>query len=434
MIKNFNPIDLATTSKTFCIFPWIHQYVGPAGDVKPCCVYDNNKELGSLKQNTLQELWNNDATKAMRLQFLNNQQHPNCTICNNRSEIGDAFYNLYNEFFFKNNRKIQDIVASTQPDGSISEHKLFYIDVRFNNLCNLKCRSCAPQYSTSWISDHNKLYNNVNDPGTNFTFPGKTENQALEEIIPHLKHADIIYFAGGEPLIQKEHYKVLNELSRIKNFDVEIRYNTNLNNFKLKNYDNVIEYWKKFKKISVNASLDGNHKKAEYWRSGTNWNNIVENRKQLLKECPHVNFNISFTLSWPNAFNLIEFHKEWVDLGLIDPDNILINPLDTPSYYSLKNIPDWKKNEIEKAFIAQISWLNSCGTFHSAVDRYKNAIKFMLSDTGREKSLPESLKFFSRITNKLDNIRRESFFDTFPEHNDIQEYILAHNLNDRFTH
>ena len=54
------PLEKAKESKTFCIYPWIHQYVGPPGDVKPCCTYLQDMQLGSLKQNTLKEIWNNE--------------------------------------------------------------------------------------------------------------------------------------------------------------------------------------------------------------------------------------------------------------------------------------------------------------------------------------------------------------------------------------
>lgn len=436
MENNFNPLEMAKSSKTFCIFPWVHQYVGPPGDVKPCCVYDWKAELGSLKQNTLKEIWNNENTKALRLQFLKGEQHPNCSICNNRAELGDAFYNSYNKRFFEENPAIQEIVASTKSDGTVDEHKLYYIDVRFNNLCNLKCRSCAPHYSTSWVSDHRKLYNRTEkleiDDG--FQYPGSTEVQALEEIIPHLSTAEIIYFAGGEPLMQKEHYEVLNKLIEIGNTDIEIRYNTNFSLLKLKNYDNVIEYWKKFKNVSVNASLDGSHSRGEYWRSGTDWPTVVSNRLSMLALVPHVQFNISYTLSWPNSHNLVDFHKEWVELGLIGHDNIMINPLDTPPYYCLKNIPEWKKREIELLFLSHIEWLKRYSVHSSAISRYENAINFMYSDVNREPNLHESLKFFSRITRKLDSIRKENFFAVFPEHKNMQDYMTKNNLNDEFDY
>ena len=58
----------------------------------------------------------------------------------------------------------------------------------------------------------------------------------------------------------------------------------------------------------------------------------------------------------------------------------------------------------------------------------------MWSDAGKNETLHENLKFFSRITKKLDNIRNESFFDIFTEHRDIEQYLITHGLNDEFEY
>ena len=36
-----------------------------------------------------------------------------------------------------------DLIEATNLDGSIDEFKLKYMDIRFSNLCNYKCRSCG---------------------------------------------------------------------------------------------------------------------------------------------------------------------------------------------------------------------------------------------------------------------------------------------------
>ena len=440
--SNFNPLEMAKSSKTFCIFPWVHQHVGTRGDVKPCCVYgyENKQQIGDLKQNSLEEIWNNEDTRNMRLQFLRGEEHKNCALCNNRNTIGDQFYNSYNDRFFKDNKTIQDVVAATRPDGSLPEHKLYYIDVRFNNLCNLKCRTCGPYYSTSWVGDSRKLYphqkNRIEDNG--FQYAGKTEAHAFEEILPHLETAELIYFAGGEPLMQDDHYKILDRLIEIGRTDVSLQYNTNFSNFKLKGYDDVLTYWKKFTRVDVNASLDGNHAKGEYWRKGTDWPTIVENRKRMMQECSHVAFHISFALSWPNAHNLVEFHREWIELGLIRPANILINPVDTPPYYNLKNLPEWKKREIELLYLNQIEWLKKFQDqdpyISNTAHRYENAIKFMYSDFDRQPNVNETLRMFSKITKKLDQIREEDFFSVYPEHENIKHYLVHNKLDDEFDY
>lgn len=419
------PLDKAKTSKTFCILPWVHQYVGPPGDVKPCCIYEQDMQLGDLKQNTLKEIWNNDATKQMRLDMLNGVELAGCTKCNSRTNLTTTHKDQFNNFLFNNHTaQNEKLVNSTHEDGSLDEHQLQYIDARFNNLCNLKCRTCGPRFSTSWIEDHVKLYNVRKEDraihGDVFQFPGQVENQLIDEIMPQLPHARQIYFAGGEPLMQKEHYAVLEELIRLgKNSDSDfnLQYNTNFSILNLGKKD-AIELWKQFKSLRVNASVDGSYARAEYWRKGTVWSQLVNNVRRFRAEVPLGRFSISYTLSWVSAFNLLDLHKEWVDLKLISVNEIGVNLLDVPSYYSLKSIPNWKKDKIKEKFEAHIQWMIELNATKVAVDGFKNAITFMLSvDHGDSFAGAET---FNQLNGKIDLIRDEDFWATYPEHADMK--------------
>lgn len=429
-----NPLDKAKSSKTFCILPWVHQYVGPPGDVKPCCVYDQDMQIGDLKQHTLKEIWNNDATKQMRLDMLNGVEIVGCLKCNSRSNLSTTHRVQFNKTFFNNHVELnENLVASTHTDGSLDEHKLQYIDARFNNLCNLKCRTCGPRFSTSWIDDVVKMYNIKKEDRIKheaiFQFPGKDEHQLLEEIIPQLQHVNRIYFAGGEPLMQKEHYIVLEEVIKLgKNINphFNLQYNTNFSALNLGKYD-AIKLWKQFKQIQINASIDGSYARAEYWRKGTIWSELVNNVKRYRSEVPHGRFSISYTLSWINAFNILELHREWVTSGLISINEILINILDVPSHYSLKSIPTWKKDKIKTQFNAHIKWMVNSNASPFIINGFKNSIIFMYStDTGN--NFIDGDKF-NEITAKLDSIRNENFWEVYPEHDDIKNYITANNVN-----
>jgi radical SAM protein with 4Fe4S-binding SPASM domain len=434
-----NPLDKAKTSKTFCILPWVHQYVGPPGDVKPCCLYEQDMQIGDLKQNTLEEIWNNDSTKQMRLDMLNGVELPGCAKCNSRANLTTTHKDQFNAFLFNNHsHKNLDLVASTHEDGSLDNHQLQYIDVRFNNLCNLKCRTCGPRFSTSWIEDHAAMYNIqpadrlIN--GDVFTFGGQTEDQLITEILPHLPNVMQVYFAGGEPLMQKEHYIILEELIRLgratytpvpghprgaDNMGLQINYNTNFSSLKLGKY-NVIDLWKQFTSIRLNASIDGSYARAELWRKGTNWQTIVKNAQTVKLECPHIDLNISYTLSWVNAFNLAELHKEWVELGLLGVNNIHINILDVPACYSLKSIPNWKKDKIKANLEAHIQWMESLDAWQSTINGFKNAITFMYSVDHGDDFIDQST--FINLTNALDNLREENFWAVFPEHADMKVF------------
>jgi len=419
------PSQKAKESKTFCIYPWVHQYVGPMGDVKPCCVYTQEMQLGSMKENTLKEIWNNDTTKQMRLDMLNGVEVEGCAKCNNRVGIVKPYRDEVNTMFFSPNDTNVALVDTTQEDGTLDTHELQFIDARFNNLCNLKCRTCGPRFSTSWHEDYQKAKPKSEgfDPHESaLQFPGKDQDQLLEEIMPHLSSVRHIYFAGGEPLMQIEHYKVLEELIRLGRTDVKIDYNSNFTNLKLGKYT-VLDMWPKFNKIRMLASLDGSYEKAEYWRKGTKWDVVVANRKATIEQCPDIDFKISYTLGWNNAQNLVEFHKEWVELGLLNINDMVINLLDVPVCYSLKTVPTWKKKQIEKLFKTHIIWMATNKASPSTVNRYLDAIKFMYSVDSGEEFL--NATFFKQITDTYDVLRNEDFWTVYPEHNDIREFLNA---------
>ena len=420
----------ALASKTFCVYPWIHQYVGPDGEVKPCCIYEpSGPGIGNIKENPLKEVWNNDKSKQLRLDMLNGVEISGCSACNNREGVIKTHREGSNELWFDRSK---DIINNTNIDGTLSEHKLKYIDARFNNLCNLKCRTCTPYFSTSWHEDYDKLRNP--DESTKFPkallIPGNTESQLLDEILPHLPNVDQIYFAGGEPLMQSDHYKVLEELIRLGHTGTPlkplvIQYSTNFSNLNLGKYK-AIDLWKNFSKIILNASLDGNHGRAEYWRKNTDWQTIVSNREDLKRDCPHVKFNIGSTVSWINALNLLDFHKEWTELQYININSISMNILDEPYAYSLKYIPNWKKKKIEIAYTDHIRWLTNNKGNKRTRNQFLNVIAFMNSfETGDDSFQPVSKYNFKDITTKLDNLRNEDFLDTFPEHTDMRELIYG---------
>jgi radical SAM protein with 4Fe4S-binding SPASM domain len=430
-----NTLERARNSKTFCIMPWIHQYVGTAGDVKPCCVYDHELELGNLKGSSLKEVWNNDETKTIRLKLLNGEVAEGCTRCNLMSEVSESHSSRanFNFRFFKDYDKYSiDAVKSTEPDGTVPEHMLHYMDVRFNNLCNFKCRTCSPHFSTSWIIDHRKLNpgKNINITKDNaFQYPGDSEYHAFNEMLPHLPSIRQVYFAGGEPLIQKQHYETLQKLVELNNTECNIVYNTNLSKLKLQGHD-VIEYWKKFKHVSVLASIDGSYEKAEYWRSGTVWEDIVNNAKSIKQDAPHVKLHISYTLSWPNAFNIVDLHREWVELGLIDVTGLNINLLDGPYYYTLSVLPLWKKQQIEKVYRDHMMWIKSFTPTREILlllEKFEHTIDFMYNGVV-EHTVKDNLHHFHVLNVKLDAIRNEDFFSVFTEHQDLKEWMIENGV------
>jgi MoaA/NifB/PqqE/SkfB family radical SAM enzyme len=399
--------DLLTTSSSFCMYPWIHLHAYPTGQAYPCCQSEMTHPVGNCRTATLKEIWNDAPMRDIRQRMLSDRSVDACTRCYEQEQSG--FFSG-RQSANKHHGHLINRIESTKPDGRLDEFKLSYCDIRFSNLCNLSCRSCGHIFSSSWYQDQAKLAGgDWKDRNQVLNYAGRTETDIWEQLIPHLDYVEQIYFAGGEPLMMKEHYNILDELERRGRFDVRLIYNTNFTQTKLKDRT-VFDYWKRFKSVSVGASLDDQHSRAEYIRKGTEWHKIIANRAEMIRTCPGVDFYISPTLSIMNAWSLPDFHREWVEAGLIRPQDLNINLLQDPAHYRIDIAPSEYKQRLIERYQTHLEWLRPQDPLQRATVGFESAINFLMAANNTE-FLP---KFWSK-TDQLDAIRKENILDVIPE-------------------
>jgi len=400
-----------TKSDIFCILPWIHLHAFPNGQAYPCCLADAHYPLGDLHKNTMQEVWNDTPYKAMRKNMLEEKPCKECTKCYEQEQSGFvSMRNSQNKSF----GHLIPIVDETKPDGTFDDFKIRYYDIRFTNLCNFSCRTCGGLFSSSWYQEETDLFGNRDHP--QFMYSGKDKDDMWNQMQEHIPHLEQIYFAGGEPLIMEEHYKVLKELVHREMFDVRLIYNTNFSRLNLKD-ENVLDYWKLFKSISIGASLDGMGERAEYIRKGTKWDQIVRNREQMLEICPNVDFYVSSTVSIYNVLHVMDFHRDWAERGLIKAQDWNINILQGPDRERIDVLPLHYKEQVKEKILAHIEWLTPHDPLTRAIGGYKAILKYMFDD---DKSW--LLHDFFSVNDKLDVYRNEKFEDTFPEYVNLRSY------------
>jgi sulfatase maturation enzyme AslB (radical SAM superfamily) len=230
-----------------------------------------------------------------------------------------------------------------------------------------------------------------------------------EQLEPHLDYVEQIYFAGGEPLLMEEHYRILEELVKRGRTDVRLIYNTNFTHTDLKGRS-VFEYWKQFRSVAVGASLDDSGRRGEYIRKGTDWAVVEQNRRDMLRVCPEVDFYISPTLSIMNARHLPDFHRDWVEKGLIRAQDLNVNILQDPAHYRIDIAPAEYKQMLTALYQSHIQWLSSQDPLNRATQGFESAITFM--NTTDNTHLIDT---FWRKTHELDSIRTESILDIIPE-------------------
>ena len=400
-------VELLVESKVFCVYPWIHLHAYPTGEAYPCCGAKMNHSIGNVRKNTLSEIWNSPKQRQLRTNMLNEIKSPACENCYEQEDAG--FFSMRRSANKHHGHQITRI-HNTHDDGHLDDFQMTYWDIRFSNLCNLSCRSCGHIFSSSWYQDQAKLAgSDWKDRNTVLNYAGRTETDMWEQLIPHLDYVEQIYFAGGEPLMMSEHYNILDELERRGRFDVRLIYNTNFTHTKLKDRT-VFDYWRKFDSVAVGASLDAMGPRAEYIRKGTDWDTVERNREQMLKICPAVDFYISPTLSIMNALHLPDFHRDWVEKGLLKPQDLNVNILQGPEYLRIDIAPVEYKQTIQHKYEQHLEWLRPLDKLTRATVGFESAITFMNSTDNTQ-----LLDTFWRKTQELDSIRREHVLDVLPE-------------------
>jgi organic radical activating enzyme len=398
---------LLTESKTFCILPWIHMHAYPTGQAYLCCMSDMEFPIGDCRKDTMQQIWNNTPMREARKAMLSDQSVGACTRCYEQEASGFMSGRLSaNKHFGHHVKKVE----KTQADGAFENFEFTYWDIRFSNLCNLKCRSCGHIFSSQWYQDQAQLSgSDWKDRNTVLNYAGRTELDMWEQLEPHLEYVEQIYFAGGEPLLMEEHYRILDELVKRNLFHVKLIYNTNFTHTDLKGRS-VFEYWKLFDSVAVGASLDGAEDYAEYIRKGTKWNQVEQNRMDMLRICPAVDFYISPTLSIMNAWHLPDFHRNWVERGFISAQDLNVNILQDPPHYRIDIAPAEYKQRLKEKYSKHLDWLRDQDPLGRATQGFESAVKFMMTTDNTH-----LIDTFWRKTHELDEIRREDILQIIPE-------------------
>jgi radical SAM protein with 4Fe4S-binding SPASM domain len=399
---------LLTESQTFCIYPWIHIHAYPTGEAYPCCHAEMGVgQIGNCRTDTLKDIWNSPAQKKLRTDMLTETPNAACGRCYEQEKSG---FFTGRQSANKHHGHHIDRVQGTDTTGHTEQFEMTYWDIRFSNLCNLKCRSCGHIFSSQWYQDQAKLAGGSwKAENKVLNYAGRTETDMWEQLLPHLDYVEQIYFAGGEPLMMAEHYNILDELERRGRFDVRLIYNTNFTQTRLKDRT-VFDYWRKFDSVAVGASLDASGPRGEYIRKGTDWAVVESNRRQMMEVCPKVDFYISPTLSIMNALHLPDFHKDWVEKGLLTPQDLNVNILQDPAYLRIDIAPTEYKQRIQSKYEQHLEWLRPLDQLNRATVGFESAITFMNSTDNTH-----LLDTFWRKTHELDSIRREHVLDVLPE-------------------
>jgi len=281
-----------SNSKTFCMHPFTGLATREDGAVKICC---RSQPIGWIQDDSLENIWNNYQMRDARKKVLCGERPDVCKPC---FDLEDQGVESLRQRHIKN--AIPESRINLYPnavDALRDDYTMPFefptMEIKLNNLCNLKCRMCNPLDSTSWkdwdeVVPFYKKENNylvptverlVKTPGQYIGPFDDTDKwwESFEKLLPHFRRVE---FAGGEPLMDPQHYKILDMLKPYAK-NIEIKYATNGTTLGIKGGRTIHDYWPHFRSVAVNVSIDGIHDVYNYIRSNGDFNLVEQNIKEI---------------------------------------------------------------------------------------------------------------------------------------------------------
>lgn len=387
-------------SETFCSMAWNHQMIEPRGNVRPCCRYlenDRPKEH-NLHNMSLEDIFYSDWMKNLRQKMLRGEYIKGCVRCYQEENAGKR--SLRQRYHERDDLPIEELVDIDNP-------KIKWIELAISNDCNLACRMCDSIYSSKWYEEELSIYGKSLNSQQK-THADMTSIFDISEKIVHLK------FTGGEPLIIKDHWRLLNKMvneGTAKN--VFLNYSTNCT---IPPKDQFIKLWDNFQKVEFALSFDTcSSKEAEYIRWPAQYSQYEKTTKDFLKLAKKNNYFVinRATISILNVWSLPETLLWWYTEDPTDKDYQTINPshLRHPYFLSVTVLPKLLKEKISKKY-------HKFKEMHADKPNVINSLNYIESYMySKDDSylIPELEKYIKGT----DKFRNQNFFQHYPQFKEI---------------
>lgn len=441
-------------NKYFCPLPWLMMAIRNNGDLRVCCqantainkgLYrkDNGQPL-NVNEDSIDQARNSELAKELRLSMINNTPHPTCIRCDKEDMSGFISRRSYENERAKEYFPLQKAIEQTNKDGSIQTKKtpLRYLDLRFGNRCNIKCRMCGPTDSDAWYDDHVKLWKTTSYKESSQTIQLKEKAKGQWEPINNIYNwidrdvfwqqledniyaLDYIHTVGGEPLLIDRQFSFLEKCIKLGvSRNISLEYNTNGTVIPSKAWS----LWSKFKVVKIGVSLDGIKNHNNYIRYPSQWETIYRNINRLDKAEGHYHLWFALTIQAYNILYLPDILQWKLEEDFERFNNSEAWPLlsthllHNPKHFSIKIFPREIKDKIAQRLRSFNHWLiqfldtksyskeKKINLINKAESLIESTITYM-----NEEDLSHELTKFWNVTQSLDRIRNQDIKTELPE-------------------
>ena len=261
--------DVLKYENSFCALPFIHRHIDVNRKQKVCCI--SVDEVSDERLNEIKKL------------MLENKPVKECIRCLAEEQNKTPSSRQYANKEWMKNRSVD-----------WNDPPILSYDLRYSNLCNLRCQTCNSKSSSEWARflGEEQVFRQFNP-----------ENIQIESTVER------IYLAGGEPFLIKSFSDML---GKIDNKDCEIVINTNATVIT----EHMLNALKPFNNICFILSIDGTGEVIERVRTLCSWD-IINTNINILREQLNPSFMVNTVIQKDNIDNIPEL-AQWIDDQGID--------------------------------------------------------------------------------------------------------------------
>ena len=406
-------------SKTFCPMPFTHENIKQEGKVSACWRYPDR--IGDYRESTLEQIWNDTPIKKLREDLLNDKQPTGCRSCWDLEASGSTSTRLQCQQTWDWVTE-EHVRKHIQPDYSYPLQQLRSVEIRFDNICNLMCRHCSPDYSSKWevavkkdqaLMDKMVEYGTYRKDAKHVKLNADMIDEISVKLAPHLKE---IMIAGGEPLYHDKHYQFLENLQpHAKN--IRLSYNTNLNTLEYKG-KSILDLWKNFKKLWIRISIDGEPNTYEYVRAAGNLKKVEENIKILNASLPNADISATCTVNLYNITRLVDVIEYYTNLDVYFHTSLVQYPKALNIKLLPKNLKDEVTRDVNNWFIDARDKVEMRSTKVNPQKQLQRITKFTQNVLNymNSEDLHNEWKLFLDYTDALDKFYKTNYLNVYDEY------------------
>ena len=437
----------------FCLAKWSQVTMHLSTGMTHSCHHPSPHKIPLRElENNPSALHNTRFKKQKRREMLEGKRPKECDYCWNVEDNSDSF----SDRVFKSSEpwSLQDFDTIKNSPWRKNFNPR-YVEVSFSNTCNFACAYCGPQYSSKWVEEIEKHggydteynFNNIDNIRARGEMPYKhSEHNPYVEAFwkwwPDLfKDLHTFRVTGGEPLLSKDTFKVLEYIQKHheKNSNISLALNSNLgvpDNL----IDKFIEIGKdlcennKVRELIIFTSVEATGKQAEYTRYGLQYEKFWSNIDKILTELPKVTINIMATYNALSVFTFsdlidrtFEMKKKhangmryWVSALQLDTSY-----LRWPTFLSVKVLPEEHKQLIlesaKKALYYGIKTFthDNHGFSNIEIQKMKRLYDYAIGTTNFD--VTKYRRDLVKYVDEYDKRRNLNFKETFPQLVDMYE-------------